>query len=38
VVVFPDADLPTHLGQTGLLMGEILEGGRDAAITPGLLE
>ena len=32
VVVFTDADLSTHLGQTGLLMGEILEGGREAAI------
>ncbi len=32
VIVFTDADLSTHLGQTGLLMGEILNGGCDAAI------
>lgn len=32
VIVFTDADLSTHLGQSGLLMDEILGRGRDAAI------
>lgn len=32
VVVFTDADLSTHLGQSGLLMDSILQGGMDAAI------
>ena len=32
VVIFTDADLSTHLGQSGLLMDPILRGGRDAAI------
>jgi len=32
VVVFTDADLSTHLGQSGLLMHSILQGGMDAAI------
>ena len=32
VVVFTDADLSTHLGQTGLLLEPILARGRDAAI------
>ncbi len=32
VVVFTDADLSTHLGQSGLLMDRILLGGMDAAI------
>jgi len=32
VIVFTDADLSTHLGQTGLLMEQILTGGFDAAI------
>ncbi len=32
IICFTDADLSTHLGQTGLLMGEILNGGCDAAI------
>ncbi len=32
VIVFTDADLSTHLGQTGLLMDRILNGGFDAAI------
>jgi hypothetical protein len=32
VVVFTDADLSTHLGQTGLLMGKILDDGSDVAI------
>ncbi len=32
VVVFTDADLSTHLGQSGLLMDRILEQGMDAAI------
>lgn len=30
VVVFTDADLSTHLGQTGLLLGPILEGAKAA--------
>ncbi len=32
VIVFTDADLSTHLGQSGLLMDGILEKGFDAAI------
>jgi len=32
VIVFTDADLSTHLGQTGLLMEQVLVGGFDAAI------
>jgi len=32
VIVFTDADLSTHLGQTGLLMEQILAGGFDVAI------
>ena len=32
VIVFTDADLSTHLGQTGLLMERILGGGFDVAI------
>ncbi|MCK9995976.1 MAG: hypothetical protein KAH56_06830 [Candidatus Krumholzibacteria bacterium] len=32
VIVFTDADLSTHLGQTGLLMEQILARGFDAAI------
>jgi hypothetical protein len=32
VVVFTDADLSTHLGQTGLLVHPIVFGGQDAAI------
>jgi hypothetical protein len=32
VVCFTDADLSTHLGQCGLLMDEILNGGSDTAI------
>jgi hypothetical protein len=32
VICFTDADLSTHLGQSGLLMGEILNGGFDTAI------
>jgi hypothetical protein len=32
VVIFTDADLSTHLGQSGLLMDRILQGGMDAAI------
>ncbi len=32
VVVFTDADLSTHLGQSGLLMDQILRGGQAAAI------
>lgn len=32
VVVFTDADLSTHLGQTGLLLEPILRGGHRAAI------
>jgi hypothetical protein len=32
VVVFTDADLSTHLGQSGLLMDNILTGAMDAAI------
>lgn len=32
VVLFTDADLSTHLGQCGLLMAPILDGGVDAAI------
>lgn len=32
VAVFTDADLSTHLGQTGLLMTEILDRGHDVAI------
>ena len=32
VVAYTDADLSTHLGQCGLLMGDILVGGSDAAI------
>jgi hypothetical protein len=32
VICFTDADLSTHLGQAGLLMGEILVNGCDAAI------
>jgi hypothetical protein len=32
IIVFTDADLSTHLGQTGLLMDGILDQGKDAAI------
>ena len=32
VVLFTDADLSTHLGQAGLLLDPILNGGMDAAI------
>ncbi len=38
VVVFTDADLSTHLGQSGLLMDGILEQGFDAAIGSRRLE
>jgi hypothetical protein len=32
VIIFTDADLSTHLGETGLLLDPILRGGADAAI------
>lgn len=32
IIVFTDADLSTHLGQTGLLVEPIVRGGMDAAI------
>ena len=37
VIVFTDADLSTHLGQTGLLMEQILAGGFDVAIGSRLI-
>ena len=32
IILFTDADLSTHLGQTGLLLGPIVQDGADAAI------
>ena len=32
IILFTDADLSTHLGQTGLLVGPIVQDGADAAI------
>ena len=32
IILFTDADLSTHLGQTGLLVGPIIQDGADAAI------
>ncbi len=32
IILFTDADLSTHLGQTGLLVGPIVQDGADAAV------